>query len=92
LTKKSSAQAFFDVSLTKSLLSTQTLSRFEARSKEERRERLLGARRHFSEVLVEWNEWATVRNEGRAIYIHSRNLTVQIYVGTADVDLRTAGL
>jgi hypothetical protein len=50
LTKKSSAQAFFDVSLTKSLLSTQTLSRFEARSKEERRERLLGARRHFSDV------------------------------------------
>jgi hypothetical protein len=52
----------------------------------------LGARRHFSEVLVEWNEWATVRNEGRAIYTLCRNLTVQIYVGTADVDLGTAGL
>jgi hypothetical protein len=50
LTKKSSAQAFFDVSLTKSLLSTQTLTRFEARSKDERRE-FLGARRHFSEVF-----------------------------------------
>jgi hypothetical protein len=50
LTKKSSAQGFFDVSLTKSLLSTQNLSRFEVRSKEERKERLLGTRRHFSEV------------------------------------------
>jgi hypothetical protein len=48
--KKLSAQACFNVSLTKSLLSTQSLARFEARSEEERRERLLGARRHFSEV------------------------------------------
>jgi hypothetical protein len=36
---------------TKSLLSTQSLARFEARSKEKKRERLLRARRHFSEVL-----------------------------------------
>jgi hypothetical protein len=49
--KKSSTQACFNVSLTKSLLSTQSLARFEVRSKEKRRERLLGARRHFSEVL-----------------------------------------
>jgi hypothetical protein len=48
--KKLSAQACFNVSLTKSHLSTQSLARFEARSKEERRERLLRARRHFFEV------------------------------------------
>jgi hypothetical protein len=92
LTKKSSAQGFFDVSLTKSLLSTQTLSRFEVRSKEERRERLLGTRRHFSEVGTRENEWVTVRNEEKAIYTRSRNLTVQIYVGTADADLGTSDL
>jgi hypothetical protein len=39
---------------------------------------------------VEWNEWATVRNEGRAIYTLSRNLTVQIYVGSSDADLGTS--
>jgi hypothetical protein len=36
--------------------------------------------------------FVTVRSEERAIYTCSRNLTVQIYVGTADVDLRTADL
>jgi hypothetical protein len=51
LTKKSSAQAFFNVSLIKSLLSTQSLARFEVMSKEKRRERLLEAMRHFSEGL-----------------------------------------
>jgi len=50
LTKKSSAQACSDVSLTKSLFSTQSLPRFEARSKEEKREKLLRARRGFSKV------------------------------------------
>jgi hypothetical protein len=49
--KKSSAQACFTVSFTKSLLLTQSLARFEAKSKEKKRERLLRARRHFSEVL-----------------------------------------
>jgi hypothetical protein len=42
--------------------------------------------------LVEWNEFITVRSEERAIYTYSRNLTVQIYVGTADVDLGTTDL
>jgi hypothetical protein len=42
--KKSSAQACFNISLTKSLLSTQSLAGFEARSKEKRRERLFEAR------------------------------------------------
>jgi nicotinic acid mononucleotide adenylyltransferase len=85
LTKKSSAQAFFDVSLTKSLLSTQTLSRFEARTKrrEERGFWVLGGT--SLKFLVEWNKWATIRSEGRAIYTLSKNLTVQIYVGTADL-------
>ena len=36
------------------------------------------------------NESITVRSEERAIYTHSRNLTVQIYVGSSDVDLRTS--
>jgi hypothetical protein len=50
LMKKLSAQACFNVSLTKSLLSTQSLARFEVRRKEERRKRLLGARRNLSKV------------------------------------------
>jgi hypothetical protein len=33
-----------------------------------------------------------VRREERAIYTHSRNLTVQIYVGTFDADLGTFNL
>jgi hypothetical protein len=33
-----------------------------------------------------------VRREERAIYTHSRNLTVQIYVGTFDADLGTFDL
>jgi hypothetical protein len=42
--------------------------------------------------MVKWNEWEMVRNEEGAIYTCIRNLTVQIYVGTADVDLGTADL
>ena len=38
------------------------------------------------------NEWVTVRREERAIYTHSRNLTVQIYVGSSDADLETFDL
>jgi hypothetical protein len=36
--------------------------------------------------------WERVRNEEGAIYTCSRNLTIQIYVGTADVDLETTDL
>ena len=35
------------------------------------------------------NESITVRSEERAIYTFSLNLTVQIYVESSDVDLRT---
>jgi hypothetical protein len=38
------------------------------------------------------NEWLTVRREKRVIYTHSRNLIVQIYVGSPDANLRTSGL
>ena len=38
------------------------------------------------------NESITVRSEERAIYTHSRNLTVQIYVESSDADLRTSDL
>ena len=38
------------------------------------------------------NESITVRSEERTINTHSRNLTVQIYVGSFDVDLRTSDL
>jgi hypothetical protein len=38
------------------------------------------------------NEWVTVRSEERAIYTRSRNLPVQIYVGTVDADLGTSDL
>ena len=38
------------------------------------------------------NESITVRSEERAIYTHSRNLTVQIYVRSSDVDLWTFDL
>jgi hypothetical protein len=34
------------------------------------------------------NEWVTVRREERAIYTHSRNPTVQIYVESYDTDRR----
>ena len=44
----------------------------------------------FGRVLVAMNEWATVRREERGIYTSSQNLTVQIYVGSSDVDLRTS--
>ena len=47
---------WIDVSLTQSLLSTQTIARFQARSKGERREELLVVRRCFGPrgVRVEW--------------------------------------
>ena len=35
------------------------------------------------------NKSVTVRSEERAIYTPSKNLTVQIYVGSSDVDLGT---
>ena len=38
------------------------------------------------------NESVTVRSEGRGIYTPSRNLTVQIYVGSSDVDLGTSDI
>jgi hypothetical protein len=38
------------------------------------------------------NKWVTVRSEERAIYTCSRNLTIQIYVGTANTDLGTSDL
>jgi hypothetical protein len=38
------------------------------------------------------NEWVIVRSEERVIYTYSRNLTVQVYVGTADVDLGTSDI
>ena len=36
------------------------------------------------------NKSITVRSEERAIYTLSKNLTVQIYVGSSDADLRTS--
>ena len=36
------------------------------------------------------NESVTVRSEERGIYTPSENLTVQIYVGSSDVDLGTS--
>jgi hypothetical protein len=71
--KKSSAQAWIDVSLTKSLLSTQFLARFEVRSKEEEKGGAWELEGTFSEGLVEWNEWVTVRKEGSGIYTLSEN-------------------
>jgi hypothetical protein len=38
------------------------------------------------------NEWLTVRSEQMVIYTHSRNLTVQIYVRTANIDLGTSDI
>ena len=38
------------------------------------------------------NEWVTVRREERAIYTHSRNLIIQIYVGSSDADLGTSDI
>ena len=38
------------------------------------------------------NELITVTSEEMAIYTHSRNLTVQIYVGSPDADLETFDL
>ena len=38
------------------------------------------------------NESVMVRSEERGIYTLSRNLTVQIYVGSSDADLRTSDL
>jgi len=46
----------------------------------------------FGQRLVAVNEWVMVRREERAIYTHSRNLTVQIYVRSSDVDLWTFDL
>ena len=38
------------------------------------------------------NESITVRSEERGIYTLSRNLTVQIYVGSSDADLGTSNV
>ena len=43
----------------------------------------------WDEVGSAVNESVTVRSEERAIYTLSRNLTVQIYVGSSDTDLGT---
>ena len=71
---KSSAQACFDVSLTKSLLSTQSLARFEARSKEERKGSFLELGGTLAKALVDWNEWAMVRlREDEYIKVQLKN-------------------
>ena len=41
---------------------------------------------------VSVNESMMVRSEERAIYTYSRNLTVQIYVGSSDADLGTSDI
>ena len=46
----------------------------------------------WDEVRSAVNESVMVRSEERAIYTYSRNLTVQIYVGSSDVDLETSDL
>ena len=51
---------------------------------------LLGS--YLDEVRLAMNESITVISEERGIYTLSRNLTVQIYVGSSDVDLRTFDL
>ena len=38
------------------------------------------------------NQSIAVRSEERAIYTHSRNLTIQIYVESSNADLRTSDL
>ena len=50
---------------------------------------LLGS--YLDEVRSAVNESVTVRSEERGIYTPSENLTVQIYVGSSDVDLETFG-
>ena len=47
---------------------------------------------HWDEVRSAVNESITVRSEERAIYTLSRNLTVQIYVGSFDADLGTSDI
>ena len=49
---------------------------------------LLGS--YLDEVRSDVNESVTVRSEERGIYTQSRNLTVQIYVGSFDADLGTS--
>ena len=44
----------------------------------------------WDEVRSAVNESVTVRSEEMAIYTLSRNLTVQIYVGSSDADLGTS--
>ena len=44
----------------------------------------------WDEVRSAVNESITVRSEERGIYTLSENLTVQIYVGSSDADLRTS--
>ena len=46
----------------------------------------------WDEVGSAVNESVTVRSEERGIYTLSRNLTIQIYVGSSDVDLGTSDL
>ena len=49
---------------------------------------LLGS--YWDEVRSAVNESITVRSEERAIYTLSRNLTVQIYVGSSDAYFGTS--
>ena len=49
---------------------------------------LLGS--YLDEVRSAVNESVTVRSEESGIYTPSRNLTVQIYVGSSDEDLGTS--
>ena len=44
----------------------------------------------WDKVRLAVNESVTVRSEERAIYTLSRNLTVQIYIGSSDADLGTS--
>ena len=69
---------------------TQTLRESKIRAKGEGKEcfSCLGAVEH--EVTQLWNESFMVRSEERNIYTPSENPTVQIYVESSDVDLRTS--
>jgi hypothetical protein len=89
--KKTSAQAcskWFSHSIHSPTTQTLWESKLEAKERRVASLECLGA--ILAECLSQWNEWATVRNEERGIYTPRQNLTVQIYVGSSDADLRTS--
>jgi hypothetical protein len=81
-------QGWFSHSIHSPITQIHGESKLGAKGRGERALEWLGA--ILAECFSQWNEWAMVRMEETGIYTPRQNLTVQIYIGSSDVDLKTS--